>query len=340
MSCFHPMHGFVIGKTDSGKDKYQIESGEVTWVHPLDRNGNRDISRFVREFIEIPCGKCIGCRLDYSKEWATRCMLEAKQYKHNAFITLTYDNENIKLNKGINRETGEIELVGNLVPNDLTNFMKKLRRHWEYNYGEKNIRFYACGEYGSNTFRPHYHIICFNIDIPDLKYFFTNKSGDKTYTSEIIEKIWGKGIVSIGEVTWNSAAYTARYVMKKIKGKNAKEQYEEMGILPEFVRMSRKPGIARNFYEDNKEKIYLTDEVIVTNKNGLAMKAKPSKYFDRLYDLDSPEAMEAIKKARKERAEIADIIRATKTSLSKEEYLLQKEEITNRKLKKLKRVGI
>ncbi len=337
MPCYHPLHAFKVGLTDKGKDKYQIESGKVIRIHP--RQGHKLITdQWISEYTEVPCGKCIGCRLGYSREWADRCMLEAKNYEYNQFITLTYDPEHIKLTTGVDRETGEITNVGTLVPEDLTKFLKDLRRYYEYHYKHQGIRFYACGEYGSNTYRPHYHIIAFNLPVEDRNYLFSNANRDKIYTSDIISKIWNKGIITIGDVTWNSCAYVARYVMKKVKGPDAEEFYKKIGVVPEFVRMSRNPGIARDYYEENKNKIYEADEIVLTNKKGLAKVVKPSKYFDRLYDVEEPELMRAIKEKRRITGELARELQLAKTSLNKDEYLKLQEENKQAQLKLLKRI--
>ena len=333
MQCYYPLRALWYGEmTDKGKKKYLI-IGE--------KNAKEMSNKAFKTPIEeeqVPCGKCLACRLNYSKEWAQRCMLEAKEYEHNAFITLTYDPEHISMKLGANRETGEVEMVGTLVPEDLTKFMKDLRRYYKYHFNHDNIRFYACGEYGPQTHRPHYHLIVFNLPIPDKEEFFTNANHDKVYTSKIIDEIWGKGLTSVGEVTWNSAAYVARYVMKKIKGPNAKDLYEKMGIVPEFVRMSRKPGIARNYYEENKDKIYELDEIIMPGKKGVAQVVKPARYYDKLYDLDEPEKMKALKEKRKQLAEEIMAIKLGKTSLNKKEYLKVCEANKEAQIKSLKRV--
>ena len=336
MACYHPLHAFKIGVTGKGKDKYKITSGDIDRIEYFD--GKKvAVDHWNYNYIEIPCGKCIGCRLDYSRQWANRCMLEAKQYEHNAFITLTYEDAALTFNDGANRKTGEVMKVPTLVPEELTKFMKDLRRYYKYHYGEEGIRFYACGEYGSKNDRPHFHVIVFNLNIRDKEYLFTNSSHDKIYTSEIIRGIWGKGHVTIGDVTWNSAAYTARYVMKKIKGKDAKKYYELLGVVPEFTRMSRREGIARNYYENNKDKIYELDEIILANKKGLAQKIKPCKYYDNLYDIENHEFMQKLKQKRKLEAEYAMAIQLGKTDLTKEEYLQMKERKKIAQLEKLKR---
>lgn len=336
MSCYHPMHAFQIGLTDNGKPKYQIESETTEWTHPK-INGQIITDKIIKEYIEIPCGKCIGCRLDYSRKWATRCMLEASCYKNNAFVTLTYAPEFLPIRKNILEETGEYVNTPTLQDKDLTKFMKDLRRYFEYHYGENNIRFYACGEYGELYERPHYHIIIFNIEIKDLEPLFKNAMGQTIYTSKSLETIWGKGIVRVGEVTWESAAYVARYVMKKQKGPNSEEYYATVkGYAPEFVRMSRKPGIARQYYEDNKEKIYTNDELFIIKK-GKALKVKPVAYFDKLYDVEQHEKMQSIKLNRKESAKLKLNNELSKTSLNKLAYMELKEKNKLEQLKKLHR---
>ena len=148
MACYHPLHAFQIGiNDDTGKPKYQIESSKVLRIHP--RIGRKQIiDKWINDYLEIPCGNCLGCRLEYSRQWATRCMFEAKQFEHNQFITLTYDDEHVTWTPGVNRSSGEIQLVTTLMPDDLVKFMKDLRRYYKYHYNHEGIRFYACGEYG------------------------------------------------------------------------------------------------------------------------------------------------------------------------------------------------
>ena len=298
MSCYHPLRAFKIGiNPETNKSIMIIESGECERIHAPKsiitskeqyKLNNIYLDKWITEYQEVPCGRCIGCRLEYSRQWATRCMLESEQYKENQFITLTYDNEHIPITNGVT-DDGEIGYVGTLNPDDLQKFMKRLRIKYKRKFNHDNIRFYACGEYGEEHQRPHYHAIIFNLPIPDKKEWYINqKSHEKVYTSEILTKIWGKGIVGIGNVTWESAAYVARYIMKKQKGQNAIEYYKKRGIHPEFVRMSRKPGIAAKYYEDHKFEIYETDEIFIKRKNKVE-KVKPSKYYDDKFEIEFPE---------------------------------------------------
>lgn len=111
--------------------------------------------------------------------------------------------------------------------------------------------------------RGHTIIFASNLPLFDLEPFFINANHDQIYKCETIEKIWGKGIISVGKVTWNSAAYVARYMLKKQKGAGADWYYQSKGQEPEFTRMSRKPGIGAEYYQANKESIYKNDEIVI-----------------------------------------------------------------------------
>lgn len=330
MSCYHPLHAFDVGiRTSDNKIKYQIESGDVERV----RKKNMI---WTDKYIEIPCGHCIGCRLDYSREWATRCTLEANEHKDNYFLTLTYAPEYLPVRLGATLD-GEITNVATLVPKHLQDFLKRLRIYYKRHYDIENIRFFACGEYGEEKKRPHYHLIIFGLPIPDLTYFTTNlKSKEICYRSPLLEKLWTYGIVGIGKVTWESCAYVARYIVKKQKGPNAKEYYAALNIEPEFVRMSRRPGIALDYYLKNKDKIYQTDEIFVSKKSGV-IKAKPSRYYDRKFDLDEPELMKEIKDRRVMLAKEALKQRLEQTDLTKDELFALMERSKEQSLKKLVR---
>lgn len=323
MACYHPLKAVVLPEqTENGKKVIKfVPNNTKQYLYTNKEIGYKQI---LKSFIEIPCGNCIGCRLAYSREWANRCILEAKNYEFNEFITLTYDNEHLPMSEGVDLETGEVRTVATLEPKHLQKFMKDLRRYFEYHYNHTDIRFYACGEYGDEKERPHYHLIVFNLPVPDKEFYFTNKKGNINYHSDIIQKIWGKGLTSLCPVTWETCAYTARYVMKKQKGKGAKEYYSDIGKVAEFVRMSRNPGIARDYYEQNKDKIYECDEIFI-KKSDKTEKVRPSKYYDRLFDIENPERLERLKKIRKKFAEEVAKSQLHNTSLSAEEYLRQQE---------------
>lgn len=345
MGCYFP-NWVPYGPDRNGKFKMHFDQKRSATQFTPDKklyisNGNPWTWKLV------PCGKCIGCRLNYSSQWATRCMQEASLYKNNYFITLTYDPEHIHITEGINKVTGNIELVGTLVKKDLQDFMKRLRINWErwHNWKYENdeegniinygIRYYACGEYGDHTARPHYHIIAFNLPIFDLKPL-CKKNGNLLWMSEEINKTWGMGVCNIGEVTWESAAYVARYTMKKRVDNKSENFYKNDGIEKEFPLMSTHPGIGKPWYEKNKDNIYKYDSVYIKRKEKL-ISTKPPRYFDKLYDIEEPEEMQKIKKERIEIGEIAKKQMLKNTDLTELEYAKLREENKIEQIKKLKR---
>lgn len=238
--------------------------------------------------IQLPCGQCIGCRIAASSAWANRIMHEAQEYKQNTFITLTYDEEHLPKDKSIDVRHFQL-------------FMKRLRKENK----DIKIRFFHCGEYGEQTNRAHYHACIFNYDFPDKEYFSEN-NGNKLYTSEILNRLWGKGHTIIGSLTRQSAAYVARYIIKKINGNPAKEHYqlidEETGevtqLKPEYITMSRRPGIGHNFYQQYKNEIWQSDSIV----NAQFKEDGVPKYYDKLLKNKDPELLETIKIKRQVKA--------------------------------------
>lgn len=247
MPCYTPITGYL--------SRSLTQSGKRGVVFTPSKG-------FIDRPVNIPCGQCIGCRLEKSRQWAVRCVHEASLHENNAFLTITYNDENIPW-----QDTEQT-----LVKRDIQLFMKRLRKE----YGE-GVRFYACGEYGEQNKRPHYHLILFNINITD-KEIHSIRQGTKLYRSKTIEKLWTRGFSTIGEVTFESAAYVARYVTKKITGEQSEEHYN--GRLPEFALMSRRPGIGKGWLEKFYQDIYVKDELILRN----GKKMKPPIYYDKLYD--------------------------------------------------------
>ena len=156
--CTKPLKGFPIGETKNGKISYKITSYDTDHVEisfngvvsaVVDHFVSANCQRAVFEYVEIPCGHCLECRLEYSRQWANRCILEAQEHDQNCFITLTYDDLNIPVVDDVNPETGEVTKFKTLVKRDLQLFMKRLRSKLD----EKNIkiRFFAAGEYGDQA---------------------------------------------------------------------------------------------------------------------------------------------------------------------------------------------
>ena len=343
MTCYSPLiRVHKIGEYEIAKDGHKYPKATIISATDLEHYKNNPLYSYEK----IACKQCIGCRLADSKNKATQAMFESKIHAQNWFLTLTYDDEHLIIpDETVNEETGEIftndgTWNGTLIPNDIKKFMKDLRRYWKYHFNQDDIRFFGCGEYGEKFQRPHYHIIIFNLNLYKdmLKPKFINEEHQQIYECPVIEKIWKKGLIAIGGVSWSSCAYVARYITKKQKGKNSKDYYLSKGQIPEFVRSSNKPGIGRQYYEQHKDEIYLTDEIFQVTSSGKTLTLKPPKYYDKLYDLEYPEEMKKIKAKRKKSAERALELKQSKTTLTQYEQLKAEEKTQYIKSKKLIRV--
>lgn len=344
MTCYHPLKGFPVGKTANGKTAYKITSYDVDYVYrqlgnEVWRCGNGIAPSLpnyvvVYNFVEIPCGKCIGCRLKYSRDWADRCMLEAKKYDENYFVTLTYSEENVPMSDYFDEDTGELSHMNTLRKRDFQLFMKRLRKK----YGD-GIRFFSAGEYGSTTFRPHYHAILFNIHFDDLELMY-ERDGYRYYKSESLNKVWKNGFCIVSTCTWETCAYVARYVCKKRSDDDTDRYlddfYQRYGLEKEFVLMSRRPGIARDFFDSNKEDIYKYDELFVSTSKG-SQKRKPPRYFDKLFEELYPDEFAFVKANRKNVAELHKNLKMKETSLSYTDMLKSEEENKLSSIRQLKR---
>lgn len=254
----------------------------------LNENGKREIVFNSREGyadlpVTVPCGKCIGCRLERSRQWAIRCEKEISLHEKNCFITLTYATENLPPN-------------GSLDVTHFQLFMKRLRKA----HGP-GIRFFHCGEYGDLRGRPHYHAILFNFDFGDKKLWKT-QNGNPTYTSAELSRLWPSGFSLVAAATFSSAAYVARYILKKLTGLQA-QKYHHHPITgeildsprkPEYATMSRQHGIGKRWFDKYKDEVYPSDFVI---SNGRQM--KPPKYYDLQYEIEESDEYRLVRMARK-----------------------------------------
>lgn len=340
MPCYHPLKAFKVGVNPSGKPKYKICSYDVEYVYVKDdtcfcSNVRNPGSSFelVEDYIEIPCGKCIGCRLQQSREWATRIMLEAQDHDECWFVTLTYDDEHVpelEFVKDIDPDTGELLDTGKLLTlckRDLQLFNKRLRKHFSYD----KIRFFACGEYGETTARPHYHSIYFGLHIKDLQFFKMSKLGDKYFTSETLTRLWGKGHVLLAQVTWESAAYVARYVTKKLTGDSAKYWYDDIGLCPPFTVMSRRPGIAFRYFDENASDLLRFDGGFISTKKG-SVNFPNSKYFKRKLDLLFPEEYAILKEQKQQNVRLKTDLLKSRLDIDYQDYLSQTENTFNKRV--------
>jgi hypothetical protein len=226
--------------------------------------------------LDIPCGQCMACRKQKRIEWGVRILNETKMHDKSCFITLTYDNISIP--------EGET-----LVKDDLQTFLKSLRSSLE----PERIRYFAVGEYGSQTYRPHYHAVIYNYWPDDAKLWKQLETGPM-WKSEKLQKKWGHGIVGINSMSFDLAQYLAKYVTKKITGDMAEKHYGDR--LPEFTLMSRRPGIGASYYEKYKKEIWSTDSVPVGGGRSL----RPPMYYYRKLKEENPDLHFKIAKKRLE----------------------------------------
>lgn len=327
MACFHPILGYKLQNevTENGKAKIIFDKKAV---------GNRSYLK-----IQVPCGRCIGCRIDKSREWALRCVNEADLHPRNCFITLTYNNESLPKDQSLSKRHFQL-------------FIKRLRKHHGLTKDRINndkaystddgkirypIRYFMCGEYGDQLTRPHYHACLFNIAFDDQVIWYS-RDGVKLYRSEQLEKLWAVripkdqeknhllldeslyfkeadrwyqrlGFCTIGEVTFKSAAYIARYCTKKITGPKAKEHYRRVDIetgeiyqlTPEYVGMSRRPGIGSAWLKKYQADLYPKD---YTTHHGVKFKAPA--FYDRLLEKLDADLHQQIKDRRTKNALLED----------------------------------
>ncbi len=341
--CTSPLKGFINGTTENGKKDLIVTPYSVDHIELLDGkkirvNTPAITSKYaLTEFVEIPCGQCIECRLQRSRRWADRCMLELGYHESSYFLTLTYDNDHIPKNPLYDEETGEVYAENaTLVKKHLQDFMKRLRSAYARKGYDNKLRFFACGEYGSKTLRPHFHIIVFGLKLDDLVLYKRNFNGDNLYTSAFISKEWENGFSVIGDVTWQSCAYVARYIMKKHLGKDS-DIYDVYNIEPEFTLMSRRPGIARQYYEDHKTELFYQDFVSIPTNDG-GKKIYPPPYYEKLFEDDFPENEVVERKEKRKQAKIDSVnFQLEKTDKNYIDYLKTREYNLDKKIKTLVR---
>lgn len=265
MPCWYPVKGF--------RARVANPNGRRPLVFSK-RDGYEDLP------VTVPCGRCSGCRLERSRQWAVRCMHEAQLHEDNCYITLTYRDADLPKDWSLDHRDWQL-------------FMKRFRR----SVGP-GVKFFMCGEYGEVNLRPHFHAIIFNYDFPDRR-FFKMHNGNPLFTSKLLDAFWGLGYCTIGNVTFESAAYVARYVMKKRTGPEAASHYDHR--TPEYCCMSRGGrdgrGIAFEWWQQFRGDVQPDDAVVM---NGV--ECKPPKYYDALYEAEAAKEFRRVKGARKRRA--------------------------------------
>lgn len=230
--------------------------------------------------IEIPCGTCILCQQEKARQWAVRITHEAKQWDESSFLTLTYDEDNIPT-------------YGSLQYEDLQKFWKRLRKQ----IGP--LRYYAVGEYGDESLRPHYHACLFGHAFTE-KRTILREGAQMLWTNKQILEAWGMGHVSVGALNFQTAQYTASYVLKKLvsKQKYVRVDEETGELIPlEQPRSFMSRNLARQWWDSYGHHTTAHDIVVINGK-----KQKPPKAYDRWLGEVDEKKLEEIKETRKENA--------------------------------------
>ena len=271
-------------------------------------------------------------------------MLEAKGDPNCYFITLTYDDlhlpiaEKIEIPKGETYENDGTWISGTLYEPDMVRFLNSLRKHFE-RQGYEGIKYYYCGEYGTKTQRPHYHIILLHcpLRIEEFRDCHVDTNFKAHWKSNEIGQYWKQGMHDICQLEWSCAAYVARYCTKKLSYNVSKEYYYTVGKVPEFVRMSK--GIGFEYLTKNLKKIYTTDEIIMRTVKGNIGSAKPPKAFDRKLEQYNPDLYQKIKLSRQHAAERAEKLLHEVSDYTDHKNLILAAEKVKKKMQMLPRVG-
>ncbi len=261
---------------------------------------------FYNKHLELPCGQCLHCRLAKTRDWAIRCVHEAQMHQKNCFVSLTYSDDFLPSDNSINVKHWQ-------------NFAKRLRKI------KGPFRFLHCGEYGDENKRPHYHACLFGLDFAEDRVVYSQENGHILWTSIQLENIWGVGFATIGPLNFDTAAYCASYITKKVrppkihdKNKNQKRiDYEQHSlslvakayqrvdpntgeittVKPEYATMSRRPGLGSKWFDKYLTDVYPEDEVVINGKT-----FRPPKYYDQLLEKKNPMLMEKLKLQRRKKS--------------------------------------
>lgn len=296
MPCYQPYLGF---QSPSGKVYFSPDKKQE-W-----------------KMIPIPCGKCLGCRLEYSRQWAIRCVKEAKYHNDNCFITITYNDEHLP-KRGLSKK-------------HIQDFLKRLRRRLGYHNiidSETGLRYFLCGEYGTSTYRPHYHAIIFGYKPVDLISFgYDNDIRQEIFISPWLSSLWGMGNVIVGNnVTFETCAYVARYVMKKLEVDFKNDEFYKV-FNKDFILCSRRPALGYRFFEENQSELERLDKVLI--RDGIT--CLPPRYYSRKLKEVNPDKYEEIKQKRIDNAPKETLIRCHRRLKAAEKIKKQQIQTLTRK---------
>lgn len=342
MACLHPMQMFVVQDLSTGVVSYKLSGNAVEPSYITLAKNRRLGNTAIIDVLNLPCRKCLGCKLDYARSWTDRMLLEYQDTKKAVFITLTYNDASLPVS-----DLGFMTLH----KPDVQLFMKRLRRELE----PLKIRFFLAGEYGGTTHRPHYHAILFGVDMtnfPDSRVLKYDNIGLPVYTSDALARIWSHGFVSLAPATYNTFAYVSRYMLKKQGPKSYQmrcnwEDYSYDGLIdkptqlavPEFNLMSRMPGIGIKYLEsldiDPAEEYNIS---VNTGKLRDPVRSMPiPEAFLRRLKSSDPQAFSDLKAKRRRAADDSLKAELKQVSQTYREYLQKKEDILKTRTKSITR---
>lgn len=259
MPCFHPLAAYYDGET------LKLSRSDLDGL-----DGG----------IRVPCGKCLGCQKEKQRQWAVRMMHELQASDDvGSFLTLTYDDEHLPEDWHVDVE-------------ELKRFFKRARRRG------LSFRYFACGEYGDSSSRPHYHVAMFGEDFARDRYSWSESGSQQLFRSPTLEALWPYGQALVGNLEWASCLYVAKYIQKKLDGDTTRyDRVDKNGAVyqlkPEFAVMSRDPGIGHDWFVKYWRDVYPGDQVVV---NGHP--AKPPRYYDTLLERYHPLVYDQVKAQR------------------------------------------
>lgn len=224
---------------------------------------NRVFSDILPKYVS--CQQCIGCRLERSRQWAVRSVHEAQFHEENYFLTLTFSDDCLPANRSLDTKT-------------LQNFWKKIRKACPL----MRFKYYAAGEYGEKYSRPHYHASTFGLELPDLQPSFKSETGFQMYNSRRLDAAWDMGNVYVAPLSFETAAYTARYICKKILGKNADAHYQSLGIIPERAWISK--GLGKEWHHAYLSETYRDNYIVARG-----VPSVPPRTYNRWLKADDPD---------------------------------------------------
>ncbi|UPW41085.1 replication initiator protein [Sigmofec virus UA08Rod_5594] len=264
MSCYHPKYGVLVPTPDGSRKLKFAGVGRPQSYTP--------------DVITVPCGQCIGCRVDYARQWAARCMLEMQYHDETWFVTLTYDPEHVP-----HSQVPGCESILTCRTRDVQLWLKRLRKSGQI------IRYFGASDYGAQTLRPHYHFILFGLQVLDLEPYEQADIHYKYWSSPSMTALWGLGDVILAPANYSTCLYTSKYICSKRKGQDA-DLYDSYGMDPPRSYMSRRPGIGYQYYVDHPDLLDYSYISVPSTERGVRL--YPPRYFRQLSKLADPDEYE------------------------------------------------